>query len=88
MAAKKKSTARRTRSSGGGAASLKLVHVQLVGGEVKNYAIPPAGTLGALKAQLGLNKHQANINGEVEDNDSAMLRPGSVIVFTEKVKGA
>ncbi len=87
MAAKKKSTAARRKKSTS-AASAQLIHVQLVGGEVKTYAIPAAGTLGALKAQLGLNKHQATINGEVEDSDSAMLVAGSLIVFTEKVKGA
>lgn len=81
----KKSTTRRSRS---GASAPQLVHVQMVGGEVKTYAIPPAGTLMSLKEQLKLTKHQATINGEVEDNDQAKLKAGQVIVFTEKVKGA
>lgn len=84
--AKAKTTARRKRTSG--ASAPQLVHVQMVGGEVKTYAIPAAGTLSSLKEQLKLTKHQATINGEVEDNDMAKLKAGQVIVFTEKVKGA
>lgn len=84
MAAKKKAAPKR--KSAAKSAGAKFVHVQLVGGEVKTYAMPTS--LGALKAQLGLNKHQATINGDVEDNDSVQPVAGSLIIFTEKVKGA
>ncbi len=83
MAAKKKA---KKSASAAKAAGAKFVHVQLVGGEVKTYVMP--ATLGQLKDQLKLGKHQATINGDVEDNDSVSLVAGSLIIFTEKVKGA
>lgn len=64
---------------------MATVIVKVSGGSPKEVS---ANTLGELKAQLNLAKHQATINGEPESDDSYQLENDSLVIFTEQIKGA
>ena len=61
------------------------VQVQVPGGDIKQHE---AETIADLKSVVGgVDKHQATVNGEPQDDDFE-LSDFEFVVFSEKVKGA
>ena len=64
---------------------MATVTTQVVGGKIQ--LKENVTTVAELKQILGLESHQASVNGEPED-DSYALQDGEYVTFAPKVKGA